>query len=180
MQIKPRKVSSEEQANIYLKFRPLARRVAIDTFKRHRLMSRDLFIMESQSILGEIIAKWNDPRIGYDKTKSSEISWLYKKLHWGLRDFIRRERRHHIPENDFGVPQIAPPPHSWVERFLQTMSDDAKVMVTTILNAPADFAADLSARRFRAGRTKIKKHLQKRGWSESRIFFAWKEIKECL
>jgi DNA-directed RNA polymerase specialized sigma24 family protein len=138
---------------------------------------------EAASILAQIVAQWPGK---YDPKKSSPCTWIYQGIYHELLNYCTRhkprERRFSDIEKDDTKPLQIGAKEGWLDTLFLTLSDDAKILITTILAAPADLIEDISpqARRQKKVRAAICRYMREQGWAPSRVCLAWREVSECL
>lgn len=176
-------LSKSQKADIYRQFLPMATHLAVK-FSRRRGLPINEMITEAHSLLGENIARWNE--LGTDPIKaatSSTSHWVYIKLYYGLQDYIARKRDRALPmsalERDDNPVQM-PAKQPWLGRLCETLGEDARILIDTILHAPSEIADDISSSASRRSREAVRRYLKTHGWTEQRLNMAWTEVEACL
>ncbi len=106
-------------------------------------------------------------------------------MSWAMLNKFTTEPKRHpsipiapIPIDD---PEICPAiaKQSWLDNLMQSISDDAKIIVKTIIDGPSEIIEELTPKR--KVKTKLYKHLNKKAsWDRPRFNHAWREVAECL
>jgi hypothetical protein len=197
------RLTDEEKGNLFNQFRPLARHLSRRIGPKFPLIQPAALNEEAESILIRIVAEWNrKDNKGYDPAKCKPITWIYNRLHHSLFDWCRRSQSRETPisQIDSGDDRLHSryqktlDPEDRAPRFLEELfreiSEDARILIRTIVSAPSDFVEDLqrltvrpetALRRRQEGRGQICIKLRERhGWDSDRIFSAWQEVKAAI
>ncbi len=67
-----------------------------------------------------------------------------------------------------------------IESILEDIGDDARLIVQTILELPADLKCLISARKPKESRFRLQKYLRKRGFKVAQLVECFEEIEEAL
>lgn len=140
---------------------------------------------EAESILGLNIAQWFEQNASAfkDNVGTKPSTWIYRGLYWDLTTYCTRKQS---PARPFSTleKQESPLDHPcrrpWIERMLQELGEDARIVVETILHAPAEIAEDVSTSSRGRARKAVRQYLQVSGWTRQRIEAAWTEVDACL
>lgn len=180
-------------AALYEQYIPLANRMAGKFARTYRLPVAELQ-EEALSIWAVTVCEWP---YRFDSAKSSTISWAYRQLHWNLLDYCTRKALREVTftkllkDQTHQAPTAMPCRRSWLASLLHTLSEDAKLVVDTILFAPAELADDISA----VGYTTTKRWVDPTdttrhavqdyledclNWPMGRVANAWTEIQTAL
>jgi hypothetical protein len=181
---------------------PLTQNQKADLFTGHRKLAcklgnwaaakygidRDSACDEALETLGDIIAVGNlpDPINPAPGDTRKMTSWLYLQLRYRLMTRYGRKTGRSVAAHPFSAIESDDRPldpsakRSWLEGLLQNLGDDARVIVSTIFNAPSDIAEDMCVRRRGRARDHVRRALENQGWDEDRICNAWMEVAACL
>lgn len=161
--------TTADKGKLFLQFQPLAYKLAHRFAHRYGLPQTDMED-EALELLGEICAQWTEQNGGFNPTKSKPISWVYNKLFWRLADYCRRRPReiHFSDISAGGLMHRA----NWLATFCRDLGEDARLLVTTIFNAPNEIAEDVVCYTYQA--------LAAAGWQRVRILRCWQEVGAAL
>jgi hypothetical protein len=119
------------------------------------------------------------------EAKVSACTFIYRNLWWGLIAYCRKNK---TAQNTISL-GTAPAAHrrlvtskGYVESLWETIGEEARVVLSTIVNAPAEIADDVAraARNRAKARAAVKDYLVKQGWDPLRFHAAWREVAACL
>lgn len=172
-------------AEAYERFLPLAYRMA-DRFKGKypRVRSEDI-LDESVSILGVLCAEWDREGSTYFYDgRVSPSTWMWHNIYWFLTTFCQRNQPKYLT-----FTAIEPDPQRPVEftakvnrmdGLLRELGEDARTVVMTIVEAPAEIASGVRWHQGRNAWHRVWKYLAGQGWEVERISKAWKEVEVAL
>lgn len=175
-------LSQQKKAEIFTGHQKLAFKMG-HKFARHFGINHDTACDDAMEVLGEIIAEGNlpDGREGGRKM----TSWLYLQLDFRLRTkygrprFVDRIKKFTDVERA-DCPLTPAAKTHWYDNFVRDLSEDARIIITTIFNAPAEIAEDICVAHRGKARHAIRREMEQRGWPEERVENAWMEIRSCL
>lgn len=185
------RMTSEE---VFTRYQPLAYKMGAKIAAKYRTIQRQDFMDEAQSILGELAAQWNTEGSTYCyNSKVSPSTWIYRNLYWFLTTFAQRKQPKlkavpfSVLDRDDEKPIDVTDRMGWMENLMRNLGEDAKIIVQTILFAPAEIAEDLGdiAKGVDLGRKDSKwwpfwAYLSRQGWEVDRIKTAWREVEVAL
>lgn len=171
-----------EKSELYNRYLKMAYRLGHKVSGKYNASANEM-CEEAVSLLAQICAEWPGK---YDATKSSSCTYIYQCIYHELLNYCTRhkprERRFSDIEKDDTKPLQISAKRSRMEDLFQTLSEDARILVTTVLSAPADLIDNITpqARRQKKTRAAICRHMREQGWPPNRICLAWREVSECL
>lgn len=162
-----------------VKYERLIKKISFEFSKKSGLCYEDI---ESQSYLIFCEATYD-----FDPSKKCKFStWLYIKLQQGLIRYIIKEKKHLKFVNDLTKEQLKDTKkqiyHNFEQRFMESfhsLSDEAKLIVKVILNAPTELVESFVTK----GKTKkaiLNWITLQYGWNTKKINYTFNEIKSSL
>lgn len=188
MDVKLSRAQREEAGIRFTGHIRLAHQIAARYARTYGLPHGDL-VEESETVLGEICSRWWDQTMyGYKSEKCNPTSWIYRLMNWKLLDYCNRRRRFPVREfSTLGVeekPLDLPEVEGWFVRLSRTLGEDARILVHTVLFAPAEILDDVVAARGRRAVLMRAKGFDavslQLGWSMDRFDRAWDEVAEAI
>lgn len=184
-------LTEQEKTQLFKDHLELAHKMAATNADKFRVPYWEM-VDEAERHLGFTIAEWANPDgPGYDPMPrngriTSVASWVYMALYFEFQTLARK--RQAKPARSFSTlstednPFDAPDKNkSWSEAFLGDLGEDARILVNTIVSAPAEIVGDINVRLGEGNRPRIVNYLIKhKGWSDERVVRAWDEVGECL
>lgn len=182
----PREVLTDaEKTALYNDHVPMAKYLAVKFARRYAIPYEDAEY-EALHAMGMALATWSDPGMtGYNPTSKSRRGWLYHCIFYGLATYATRTRPRHNRTPTFtalaATERTLPACNgTWFGRLLRTLGADARVVVETIVNAPAELADDMKHPGTRKTRRAVGAYLIARGWAADRFNAAWDELGAAL
>jgi len=190
----PKKHNENWDQEVYDKYHKLACKIASD-FSRKYKMSYEDFKDEAEYALTNVIllGKWKSV---YRKKKGAGSTWMYQRIYWKLKDYViacAKERSVCFSDvNENGVEAIdSDRGHSWVEKIMLEVSEEAGFIIKALISAPAEIIQDERKSRFwikaiREGDTKVAKQMIKDYAINEKDVSKWKyndvllEVQSCL
>lgn len=174
-------LTRNEMEPLFQKYIPLAHHLA-GKFSRVYKLPLPEVQDEAVSIWAATVAEWP---YRYDARKSNPTSWAYRHIYWKLLDHCTR----HAPtettftnlQRDGQRSPIAGIPHktSWLESLLHTLGEDARIVVNTILFAPAEIVNDILPHT--TSRAVVEDYLEDHlDWPMGRVAQAWREVESAM
>lgn len=175
-------LTDDQKVELFRQFVPMAHKFA-GRFSRTFGVSLETMTTESLSMLSLVVARWECQQVGYNPTKTSQSTYIYRALYYGLYDLMRRDWP---KEKRLADRYDAPKRSTWLERLLRTLGEDARTVVTVLLFAPAEIAAELEPTLHRARdkvraarerhRLAVRQYFVAQGWTAERADAAWLEV----
>jgi hypothetical protein len=190
-----KKMTDTEKVKIYNQYLPMVYRMA-GRFSRVYGMPFQDMVDEGQSILGRLAATWDSGKFPFDPAKANATSWVYRNLFWDLTTLCSRACKNRaIPFSSLereDRPIDLPSKSSWMDNLLREVGEDAKILLQTILDAPAEITEDVfgvlrgkdstpyRSRRVDKAWDVLQSYLVSCGWEPNRIDAAWHEVEVSL
>ena len=181
-------MTAEEKAALYAQYMPMVCKFGRKYAQIFNIPREEMLDM-ARSLLAEVVCRQDDAGgcWKYDavKTGCNMTSWMYRKLNWELLTLCKNYRKNPtVPistlTKDESHPVQFAGPENWIRQLLVTLGEDARIIVSTILEAPGELYQDLSDNAPKRSRQAVRKYFIRQGWEESRIEHAWEEVAACL
>jgi hypothetical protein len=173
-------LTEAEATDLFKQHLPLAQHHAAKFAAKYRIPLADV-VDEAQSILGTTIAQWDSPHRPdhYNPECANPTSWLYRRIYWGLLTWCTRKQPEYKLFGGMGDacrPEQWAGREGWLDTFLHNLGDDARVVVRTLVAAPATIAADVGANKRTRTRKAVTGYLVQQGWATARVDRAFNEV----
>jgi len=146
------------------------------SFARRYNYPADELISEAHHSFVKCVDRYEPERFSRKSRFSSYVCFAVSN---DLKTFLQKQRRHmgHLEVNEevCGTED----PNQFLLRFLPHLEDDAKLVVSLVLEAPAELSAILGEKDVRtkcAAQRTLKHHLLNLGWTRDRVAIAFEEI----
>lgn len=143
---------------------------------------------ESLFILVRYVAEEWD--FDFKNHKGSESTWMYQVFYWQLMNVILgKSKDFKTNKNEVPFSTLAPdgrikePParEDWLGKLFAEISEEARALVNTVIDAPAEIADVMVPRTCGRAREAVRQYLiDEKDWSNHRLDKAWAEVQSCL
>src|ERR1700722_11652445 len=169
--------SKKERGEMFAKYQPLCYRLAANFANKFPRLLYDDILIESKSALGVTLATWNTS--GEPHSTRSDMTWVYTKTYYLLYDWCLNNQPKAKPFSQFGgdnAEETQEPasrfaaPENWFNGILRTIGEDARLVVSIIVAAPAEIVDELSPRAPKRSMRAVRRYLaENMGWDSGRI-----------
>lgn len=168
-------MTRQEQARVFEDHKPMVKAIARRLSDSPDTFDELVCIGEGELALA-ICGFYGAERL---TTGCSLRSGLYRAIRWGMLDYLRKRQL------TVDVAEVDRQGHksriSWLTRLLADLTEEAKIVVHLILNAPAEIAEEVSVMTRARGRDAVRQYLcQEMGWPTDKVDIVWAEIRACL
>ncbi len=140
-----RKRNKNWDQDVYDKYHKMACKIASQYAKKYRRPYEE-FKAEAEFELATTIltGKW---KTIYNPKKGAGSSWMYRRVYWKLKDLVIADAKEQainftgVNENGMEI-EDKKRDHSWVEKIMMEVSEEAAFVIKAIMYAPSDMIED--------------------------------------
>lgn len=120
------------------------------------------------------------------KTKCSYVTYCWRRIEWGLLDSLRRRIKTDHREIQTEDLESFPDKIEATDNWMDELSEDALLICSVILDAPAELAELLNTEGWRTSLDRrkvlgwIRRYFKTQGWDQDRVETAYAEIRGVL
>ena len=170
-------LTNEDKALMYEQYLGVAKKVALKLARKNHLPVHQV-LDDAVGILGDLVTAWDKPGCFFhDPSRCGASTWVWLKVYWGLKNIYERDASRHP-----FIPVTCDPAAKEQRGFaalLHSLSDDAEVLVSTLLAAPGELAELLYKKRVNPVKIykALQRDLEQKHWTPERVQGAWSEVK---